>query len=288
MKGIILAGGSGSRLFPTTLVVNKQLLPVYDKPMIYYPLSTLMLAGIKDVLIISTSAARPQFENLLGDGSKWGMKIDYATQEKPRGLPEAFIIGEKFIGNDSVTLILGDNLFYGDKISTLLQATSDLKEGGKVFAYYVKNPQDYGVAEFDKSGKVTAIVEKPKEPKSNFALCGIYVFDKTVSAIAKNLKPSARGEIEIVDVMNAYRAQGKLHVSVLGRGVAWLDTGTHDSLLQASLFVQTVEARQGLKIGCPEEVAFRMKFINSSQLQKLSESLGATEYANYLKRLSVE
>jgi glucose-1-phosphate thymidylyltransferase len=281
MKGIILAGGSGTRLHPLTLAVSKQLMPVYDKPMIYYPLSTLMQAGIREILIISTPHDLPNFEKLLGDGSRIGCKFSYAEQKIPNGLAQAFVIGEKFIGGDDVALILGDNIFHGDSISNLLPTIQD-PEGGIVFAYQVSDPERYGVVEFDQDFKALSIEEKPIKPKSNYAVPGLYFYNNSVVEIAKNIKPSPRGEYEITDVNREYLQQGKLKVGVLSRGTAWLDTGTFNSLMQAGQFVQVIEERQGLKIGCIEEIAFQMKFIDSQQLRKVAEPLIKSGYGEYL------
>jgi len=280
MKGIVLAGGHGTRLYPLTEVMSKQLLPVYDKPMIYYSLSLLMLAGIRDILLISTPTALPVFQGLLKDGKQWGIDIQYVAQTEPRGIADAFLLGEAFIGSDTVCLILGDNIFYGYGISERLQQAAKIQEGAVVFAYQVKDPERYGVVEFDKSNKVLSIEEKPKEPRSNFAVTGIYFYDNTVVEITKHIQPSARNELEITDVNNAYLKAGQLNVAEFGRGVAWLDAGTHESLLQASMFVQAVEARQGLKIACLEEIALRMGFIQPDQLQL--RNIKDNEYCQYV------
>jgi len=282
MKGIILAGGSGTRLYPVTQVVCKQLLPVYDKPMIYYPLSTLMLAGIRDILIISTPEDTPVFERVLGDGAKYGMKFTYAVQEKPRGLADAFIVGADFIGKERVCLVLGDNIFYGNGLSELLRNAIKHDDGATVFGYYVNDPERYGVVEFDKDCRVVSIEEKPEKPKSNFAVVGLYFYDNEVVDIAKNLKPSPRGEIEITDVNKEYLKLGKLKVQNMGRGYAWLDTGTHDSMHEASSFVKIIEDRKGLKISCIEEIAYQMGFIDETQLRKLAEPLMKSGYGKYL------
>jgi glucose-1-phosphate thymidylyltransferase len=281
MKGIILAGGSGTRLHPLTLAVSKQLMPIYDKPMIYYPLSTLMWAGINEILIISTPHDLPLFQHLLGDGSSLGCRFEYAVQEHPNGLAEAFIIGKEFVGNDKVALVLGDNIFYGTGLAELLQANNN-PDGGIVYAYHVHDPERYGVVEFDATGKVLSIEEKPKEPKSNFAVPGIYFYDNSVIEIAANIQPSHRGELEITDINKTYLEQGKLKVSILDRGTAWLDTGTFQSLMQAGQFVQVIEERQGLKIGAIEEAAYKMGFINADQLKKLAEPLIKRGYGTHL------
>jgi glucose-1-phosphate thymidylyltransferase len=285
MKGVILAGGKATRLFPVTKAICKQLLPVYDKPMVYYPLSTLMFAGIKDVLIISTPESLPRFKDLLSDGSSLGISISYAAQPKPKGIAESLIIAEKFISEEKVCLILGDNIFYGHNLTTMLQEAANMKEGAIIFGYYVKDPERYGVIKFDKSSKVISITEKPKKPESNWAVTGLYFYDSNAVKIAKGLKPSSRGELEITDVNNEYLKQGKLKARVLGRGYAWLDTGTHDSLIEASLFLKTIEERQGLKIGCIEEVAYRMGYINKRQLLELAKETG-NSYGDYLKSIA--
>ena len=287
-KGIILAGGSGTRLYPVTQSISKQLLPVYDKPMIYYPLSTLMLAGIQDILIISTPDDTPRFESLLGDGNQWGLNISYKVQPSPDGLAQAFILGDTFIGNDLSALVLGDNIFYGHDFNELLVNAMRCDNGATIFTYHVHDPERYGVAEFDNSNKVLSLEEKPKNPKSNYAVTGLYFYDNDVVAMAKSLKPSARGELEITDLNRLYLEKEKLNVEIMGRGYAWLDTGTHDSLLEASQFIATLENRQGLKVSCPEEISYRRGWINATQLEKLAVPLSKNGYGQYLQRVLKE
>ena len=284
-KGIILAGGSGTRLYPVTQVVSKQLLPVYDKPMIYYPLSTLMLAGIRDILLISTPEDTPRFAQLLGDGSRWGLSMSYAVQPSPDGLAQAFIIGRDFVGRDAPALVLGDNIFYGHDLQPQLARAAAHRSGATIFAYQVADPERYGVAEFDASGRVVSLEEKPRKPRSRYAVTGLYFYDNRVVDVARELSPSARGELEITDVNRQYLQWGELACEVMGRGMAWLDTGTHESLLEASQYIETIERRQGLKIACPEEIAYRMRYIDAAQLERLGASMQRNGYGRYLLRL---
>ena len=286
MKGIILAGGSGTRLYPITRVVSKQLLPVFDKPMIYYPLSTLLLSGIRDILVISTPEDCPRFEQLLGDGSAWGLSLSYAVQPRPEGLAQAFVIGRDFVGGDSAALVLGDNIFYGGGLGGILRRAATQETGATIFGYYVKDPERYGVAEIDDDGRVVTLEEKPRQPRSNWAVVGLYFYDNQVVDIARDLKPGPRGELEITDVNRAYLERGQLRMEVLGRGMAWLDTGTHESLAAAGQFIETIEARTGLKVACPEEIAFRMGYIDAEQLARLAKPMEKTGYGQYLLDLA--